>query len=742
LEHRLRVLNWLADVRGDKSVEDLNYVAANPKTAQQYVNSLWLLHRIGKLRTDFQTEADINNPRMVGVHVMNIVGEIPEWTWRELNAAWIGQTDDDPWIARAASGAIARHPRPHQFSHLLDRLHSVAIDDDLLRYSLRAALRDNLAVLKSVDEVRELQLSPQELELLVSVAIAVNTTVAAEVLLDHLSHHDVSRDLQLAYLQHTARNLPVDRSDSLIQLARRRLSGDVEVQKQLLDSIYVGLSQKGKERHELLIGWGEELANHLLGLDKGDQIPWTAIPIEGLPPSENPWVLQQRASQDGDKESMFFCSIVKGEQRTGIYRSAAFELPAKLSFWCAGHDGFPTVKLQGKNLVRLRDAKTHEILASSPPPRNDTAQKIEWDLTKHAGKQGYAELVDGDTAGAFAWLAVGRFSIEGLNPSKRTEHLIAAADIVGKLKLHSLRAQLAELLVAASTDGAARAAIGQALVAIDPDGRAAALVAALNDPSISDALRVKIGAAIAGRDAKTLSESLTESMKILPLRMQTSLAETLAGDAAGADSLIALVKAGVASPRLLASANVKAKLDALKSDKVTEQVAAITDNLPAASEIIDKLVIERRAAYPRAKPDLQKGTALFEKHCAACHQIAGKGSVIGPQLDGIGLRGLERLVEDVLDPNRNVDVAFRTTTIRTMGGEVISGLVRREEGATLILADNKGKEFSVPKSDIDEQAKGSLSLMPANVHEIVSEQEFYDLLAFLLGQKQAKEPAK
>jgi putative heme-binding domain-containing protein len=205
---------------------------------------------------------------------------------------------------------------------------------------------------------------------------------------------------------------------------------------------------------------------------------------------------------------------------------------------------------------------------------------------------------------------------------------------------------------------------------------------------------------------------------------------------------VALVKAGVASPRLLTSANVNAKFEALKSDQLSVQVAAIAANLPAQSEIIDKLVVERRAAYSKATPNLEKGTALFEKHCAACHQIEGKGAVVGPQLDGIGLRGLERLVEDVLDPNRNVDVAFRTTTIRTASGEVISGLVRREEGATLVLADNKGKEFSVPKSHIDQQAKGTLSLMPANVHEVVSESEFYDLVGYLLSQKQSKEPAK
>ena len=109
--------------------------------------------------------------------------------------------------------------------------------------------------------------------------------------------------------------------------------------------------------------------------------------------------------------------------------------------------------------------------------------------------------------------------------------------------------------------------------------------------------------------------------------------------------------------------------------------------------------------------------------------------MVGPQLDGIGGRGLERLIEDVLDPNRNVDVAFRTTTLRLADGRVLAGLVRREEGSQLVLADNQGKEFTVAKSEIDEQQKTALSLMPANVGEIVPEGEFFDLVGWLLSQR-------
>ena len=78
-------------------------------------------------------------------------------------------------------------------------------------------------------------------------------------------------------------------------------------------------------------------------------------------------------------------------------------------------------------------------------------------------KQGYVELIDGDTANAYAWLAVGRFSLAALNPSDAAKKQQLAAEIIGKLKLAALRPQLATLVAAPNTDGAARAAIGQAL---------------------------------------------------------------------------------------------------------------------------------------------------------------------------------------------------------------------------------------------------------------------------------------
>src|SRR5205823_3565436 len=127
------------------------------------------------------------------------------------------------------------------------------------------------------------------------------------------------------------------------------------------------------------------------------------------------------------------------------------------------------------------------------------------------------------------------------------------------------------------------------------------------------------------------------------------------------------------------------------------------------SEEIQKLIDTRRAAYDPTKTQMARGDQIFTQNCRICHQIDGVGTVVGPQLDGIGNRGLERLLEDVLDPNRNVDPAFHTTTVVLKDGEVTSGLFRRDEGEAVVLADATGKEISIPKKNIIERRASDTS---------------------------------
>ena len=92
-------------------------------------------------------------------------------------------------------------------------------------------------------------------------------------------------------------------------------------------------------------------------------------------------------------------------------------------------------------------------------------------------------------------------------------------------------------------------------------------------------------------------------------------------------------------------------------------------------------------------------------------------------------------MEDILDPSRNVDQAFRSTTLELDNGQFVSGLLLREEGKVLVLADNLGKEVRVEGSKVAGRTVGQLSPMPANFAEQIMERDFHHLMAFLLEQR-------
>jgi putative heme-binding domain-containing protein len=206
----------------------------------------------------------------------------------------------------------------------------------------------------------------------------------------------------------------------------------------------------------------------------------------------------------------------------------------------------------------------------------------------------------------------------------------------------------------------------------------------------------------------------------------------------GGEKLLEIVAKGKASARILQDRLVALRLAAARIPNLKRRLTALTAGLPRADQKLQDLLRKRRAGYLKARASAERGAKVFTQHCANCHQIGGKGAKVGPQLDGIGNRSLDRLLEDVLDPNRNVDQAFRLTTIYRTDGRIVSGLLLKEEGQVLVLADAKGKEVRVAKKDVDKKKVTQLSPMPADFDKEIPEKDFYDLLAYLLSQKPAK----
>jgi putative heme-binding domain-containing protein len=248
-------------------------------------------------------------------------------------------------------------------------------------------------------------------------------------------------------------------------------------------------------------------------------------------------------------------------------------------------------------------------------------------------------------------------------------------------------------------------------------------------------LRQHAAAALARINDEAARGQLITCLQTAPESLALAIAAGLSDTPAGAEALLATVTEGKASARLLQQGDVVNRLRARNLQDFDARLATLTAKLPPADQRINDLLAKRREVFVGGQPDLAKGAAVFEKNCALCHRIGDKGAKIGPNLDGVGIRGVERLLEDVLDPSRNVDQAFRTTQVVTADGRNLIGLALREEGSILVLGDAQGKEVRVPLDEIEERVISPLSVMPANVPDLVSEADFVHLLGYLLSQR-------
>ncbi len=312
---------------------------------------------------------------------------------------------------------------------------------------------------------------------------------------------------------------------------------------------------------------------------------------------------------------------------------------------------------------------------------------------------------------------------------------VAGAELAGSMKLSAVRDKLDAQATSRQAPEPHRVAAFNALAALDAAGPVPLLGRVLLDAGEAVTMREQAANVLVRVNRPDALALLAQALPVAPARLQTVVAAGLAGSPAGAEKLLEAVAAGKASARLLQERAVEVRLAGSRLPNVRERVAKLTQGLPPADRSLQNLAEVRRRGFAAAKTDATAGARVFEKHCANCHQVGGKGAKVGPQLDGIGARGVERLLEDVLDPNRNVDQAFRTTTFNLKNGQVASGLLLREEGEVLVLADAQGKEVRVAAKEVEEKTVTPLSPMPANLVDQIEEIDLYHLLAYLLAQR-------
>ncbi|HRK35265.1 MAG TPA: c-type cytochrome [Candidatus Hydrogenedentes bacterium] len=202
----------------------------------------------------------------------------------------------------------------------------------------------------------------------------------------------------------------------------------------------------------------------------------------------------------------------------------------------------------------------------------------------------------------------------------------------------------------------------------------------------------------------------------------------------GVDILFDAIEAGKMSPAMLTLPLFDIFVFRSHNDeKLNARYDALVARAPSISGDDEKTIAMLRDKFGAHKPDLARGKTVFDKNCLVCHDVTRKGGLRGPNIEGVGQRGLERLLQDIVTPSRDVLPSFRTTVLTTKDGEVVSGLIVRETATQWVLLDNQANETIYAKSDVEEARREWLSPMPSGFGQTLPEAELLDLLAFLLS---------
>jgi putative membrane-bound dehydrogenase-like protein len=190
------------------------------------------------------------------------------------------------------------------------------------------------------------------------------------------------------------------------------------------------------------------------------------------------------------------------------------------------------------------------------------------------------------------------------------------------------------------------------------------------------------------------------------------------------------------------NANQLRKLLGSKDPEIVARVKATWGTVREGRNPAREQVVARMRDFLRATPgDPHAGQQVFRKLCAQCHKIYGEGQEVGPDLTGIGRNDFEQLVSNVFDPSLVIGAGYQATTVATTDGRVLTGLLAEDGKERVVLKLQGGKQEAIPRAEVEAIKVSPLSLMPEDVENQLTRQEWADLFSFLELDKPPADPA-
>ncbi len=214
-------------------------------------------------------------------------------------------------------------------------------------------------------------------------------------------------------------------------------------------------------------------------------------------------------------------------------------------------------------------------------------------------------------------------------------------------------------------------------------------------------------------------------MEFLPAQRE-KIVNDLATRAAWSDALLKAVESGVIAPAEVSIAT-RSKLLASKDTvlrKRAETIWSVRESNRA------KLLADFRKTIT-SSGSATGGAEVFEKACASCHALNGRGHVVGPDLSSWREKSADDFLTAILDPNAAIEPRFISYNVDTKDGRSLSGVIRSETANGFTLVQGGGIEHALFRNDVTNIVASALSLMPEGLEQGITPAEMSNLIAFL-----------
>ena len=123
--------------------------------------------------------------------------------------------------------------------------------------------------------------------------------------------------------------------------------------------------------------------------------------------------------------------------------------------------------------------------------------------------------------------------------------------------------------------------------------------------------------------------------------------------------------------------------------------------------------------------------------CATCHSMQGEGGIIGPNLTQLGTRfSAEDMITAIVKPDEAISDQYASTVFYLENGQTLVGRLNKQDEEKYYVSQNPFAPDvirEVPKAEVSETKRATVSMMPPNLINPLNENELRDLIAYLMA---------